>query len=77
MAQVLCSWTAGVPEIDHASTGGGGGKMDNETIQETDIMLISKHARLPIRRQKFHPLCGGVLNTIARRGFTAILVSIP
>jgi len=77
MAQVLCPWTAGVPEIDHGNTGREEKKFDNETIQETDIMLISKHARLPIRRQRFHPLWGGALNTIARPGFTTIPVSTP
>jgi len=72
---IPCSWTLNVPQIDPVSSSEKKKRGDNETIQETDIMLISKLAPLPIRRQRFHPPFDGMLNTITTGGFIAILVS--
>ena len=41
-------------------------KKDDETIEQTDIMHISKLARLPIHREGFLLHLGGVLNTIEK-----------
>ena len=41
-------------------------KKDEKTIQQTDIMLISKLARLPIHLRGFLPPLGGPLNTIEK-----------
>jgi len=52
-------------------------KRNNKTKQETDIMLISRLAPFPIRRQRLHPPLQGMLDTMAKGAFIFMPISIP